>query len=225
MKSFKKITAILFVSLLALSFSGCRSTVVQHGQAVVTASAAPTTDTSGTESSSGETQTSTESDTQESKSEEESSQSSQSEASSGSTDDVKNYVYFDNSEAQWQKVCAYWWDAGVTNKVTGEAYVANADGGADAQWPGLDMEKVDGSDVYRIALPVGATKIIFCDGILDKDVKDGAEAHQTDNLEFSDSSNAGQVYKLDLSVDPDHGGGKMKSKLTYTAGSWSDYAG
>lgn len=141
------------------------------------------------------------------------------ESSTGSAGPGGDYIYYDNSETKWETVYAYWWEsnfATTTNKITGEVY--------GAAWPGMPMEKLGDTDIYRIVIPVGANRIIFNTGISDEEIKNGTKSYQTADLSFDENSNAGQVYKLDLSQEATHGRGIEKTKFTYPAGEWSDYA-
>lgn len=129
-----------------------------------------------------------------------------------------DYVYFDNSKTKWKKVYAYWWEsnfATTTNKKTGEVY--------GKEWPGLPMEQVGDTDIYRIVIPVGADKMIFNTGISNEEIKNGTQSYQTADLHFDENVNAGQIYQIDLSQEATHGRGVEKTKFTYPAGAWSDY--
>lgn len=82
-----------------------------------------------------------------------------------------DYVYYDNSETKWEKVYAYWWEksfAETKNKITGETY--------GEAWPGLPMEKVGDTDIYRIVIPVGADNIVFNTGVPDEEIKNGVQS-------------------------------------------------
>ena len=133
-------------------------------------------------------------------------------------DPRSNYLYYDNSETKWEKVYAYWWGDGMTtNKITGEPY--------GREWPGMEMEQIDGTDIYRIVVPVGASFIIFNSGVTDDKVMDGVEAYQTEDLPYSANVYAGQLYKIDLSQEPNKGRGVEKTKYRYPGGTWSKYEG
>ncbi len=135
-------------------------------------------------------------------------------------DYIKNYVFFDNSEMKWDKVCAYWFAStkdSPINKVTGEDEYGNE------MWPGLEMEKIEGTEIYRIAAPVYVSAIIFSNGIPDTEVRKGVTAYQTADLIYSDSACSGKVYKIDTSVAPRQGTGVEKTKFVYNSGKWSDY--
>ena len=128
-------------------------------------------------------------------------------------------------------MCVYWWNddyALITNKLTGEPYPANTEDGKQdlgSSWPGVEMEQIGDSSIYRAVMPVGATSIIFNTGVSDEDVRAGTEAYQTDDLKFDEAANAGQVYKIDLSQEPKKGRGVEKTKYRYPGGGWSDYTG
>ena len=134
---------------------------------------------------------------------------------------ITKYIFYDNSETKWDKVYAYWW-GGVTddyakNMVTGEDY-----GGP---WPGILMEQIEGTDIYKIAAPQGPTGFIFNSGVTDEEVLKGVTAYQTVDLTYNSAVNAGQIYKIDISQDPKPGRGVEKTKYKYPAGTWTDYYG
>lgn len=86
------------------------------------------------------------------------------------------------------------------------------------------MEKVEGTDLYRMPVPVGVSNIIFSTGVKDEDVAKGAVAYQTSDLTFSNVDNSGKIYKIDTSVEPKQGSGKAeKTKFRYPEGKWTDY--
>ena len=125
------------------------------------------------------------------------------------------YVYYDNSETKWDKVYAYWWGGIAFNSFTKDPYYY-------ADWPGFEMEQIDGSDIYRIVAPWGNTGIIFDSGVTDREVAEGREAFQTTDIPYGNDL-IGKLYKIDMSVDPTPDPGKMKTKYRYSAGNWSDY--
>ena len=130
-------------------------------------------------------------------------------------DFTPGYVYYDNSETKWDKVYAYWWGGMSFNSVTKDAYYY-------AEWPGFEMERIEGSDIYRVVAPFGVTGIIFDSGVTDRAVAEGKTAYQTTDLKYS-ADLMGKVYKIDLSVEPSTDPGNMKTKHRYSAGNWSDY--
>ena len=133
-------------------------------------------------------------------------------------EDIKNesgYVYYDNSETKWDKVYAYWWGGMSVNSMTKETYYF-------AEWPGLKMEQIEGTDIYRIVAPLGVTGIIFDSGVTDKEVAEGKDAYQTTDLPYT-TAMIGKVYKIDTSVEPKADPGAMKTKRRYSAGKWSEY--
>ena len=130
-------------------------------------------------------------------------------------DFTPGYVYYDNSETKWDKVYAYWWGGMSFNSVTKDAYYY-------AEWPGFEMERIEGSDIYRVVAPFGVTGIIFDSGVTDRAVAEGKTTYQTTDLKYS-ADLMGKVYKIDLSVEPSTDPGKMKTKHRYSAGNWSDY--
>ncbi len=125
------------------------------------------------------------------------------------------YVYYDNSETKWEKVYAYWWGGPSINSVTKESSYL-------AEWPGIEMEQIKGTDIYRIVAPYAVTGIIFDSGVTDRAVSEGKEAYQTVDLQYSIDL-MGKVYKIDMSVEPSTDPGKMKTKHRYSEGSWSEY--
>lgn len=125
------------------------------------------------------------------------------------------YVYYDNSETKWDKVYAYWWGGMSFNSFTKEPYYFS-------EWPGFEMEQIEGTDIYQIVAPWGNTGIIFDSGVTDREVAEGKEAFQTTDIPYS-SDLIGKLYKIDMSVDPTPDPGKMKTKSRYSAGNWSDY--
>ena len=125
------------------------------------------------------------------------------------------YLYYDNSETKWDKVYTYWWGGMAINSMTKEPYYF-------AEWPGFQMEQVEGTDIYRITAPFGVQGIIFDSGVTDKQVAEGVDAYQTTDLPYSHGL-IGKVYKIDTSVEPKADPGAMKTKRRYSEGSWSDY--
>ena len=127
------------------------------------------------------------------------------------------YVYYDNSETKWENVYAYWWGGMSINSVTKESYYFS-------EWPGIKMEQIEGTDIYRIVAPFGVTGgIIFDSGVTDREVAEGKEAYQTVDLEYS-TETIGKIYKIDISVEPKTDSGTMKTKHRYPEGAWSDYS-
>ena len=217
MRQLTKISAAIFASALIFAFAGCSggSTTTQSlasgtSSQAATESKADTDDKSAAESDSGDAE-------------------SKADDNTSSSENVKDYLYFDNSETKWEKVYAYWWNDDyhlITNKLTGDPYPANtADGKQDlgTSWPGVEMEKVGDTDIYRCVMPVEATSIIFNTGVSDDDVKKGVEAYQTADMKFDEKTNAGQVYKIDLTQEAKKGRGVEKTKFRYPGGNWSDY--
>ena len=125
------------------------------------------------------------------------------------------YVYYDNSETQWDEVYAYWWGGPSFNTITKETDYFG-------EWPGIKMKQIEGTDVYRIIAPFGVTGIIFDSGVTDREVAEGKEAYQTVDLQYS-TDLMGKIYKIDLSVEHSTAPGNMKTKHRYPAGDWSDY--
>ena len=144
-----------------------------------------------------------------------------------------DYVYFDNSQTKWDKVYAYWWNSDFTkviDKLTGkdypEFYTEDGAGQAFDKWyPGQEMTQIEGTDIWQARVPYGATKFIFNSGVKDEDVRNGVEAFQTVDLDFSDETNAGQIYVIDVNGELKPGRGIEKTKFRYQAGEWKDYEG
>ncbi len=131
--------------------------------------------------------------------------------------DIKpGYVYYDNSETKWEKVYVYWWGGLAFNSFTKDPYYY-------AEWPGFEMEQINGTDIYRVVAPWGNTGIIFDSGVTDREVADGKEAFQTTDIQY-DNNMIGKLYKIDMSVEPAPDPGAMKTKYRYPAGEWSDYS-
>lgn len=130
--------------------------------------------------------------------------------------DKPGYVYYDNSETKWEKVYVYWWGGMAVNSMTKETMYF-------ADWPGFEMEQIEGTDVYRIPAPFGVQGIIFDSGVTDKQVSEGKDAYQTTDLLYSNAL-IGKIYKIDTSVEPKADPGAMKTKRRYSAGNWSDYS-
>ena len=134
------------------------------------------------------------------------------------TADIMNYFYFDNSETKWDKVYAWWWGDKPVNKITGEEWY-----GVKGPWPGVEMEKMGDTDIYRVVVPIGNLGLVFSSGVTDDEIEKGTIGYQTKDLTFSSSVNAGQIYTIDTSVEPTPGRGIEKTKYKYSAGSWSNY--
>ena len=219
MKKITKLGAVIFASAMLFAFAGCGGSSTDSGSSTAAGSSAQDTAESTTES------------TAESAAESVSSATESESGEASASENVKDYVYFDNTETKWEKVCVYWWNddyALITNKLTGEPYPANTEDGKQdlgSSWPGVEMEQIGDSNIYRAVMPVGATSIIFNTGVSDEDVRAGTEAYQTDDLKFDEAANAGQVYKIDLSQEPKKGRGVEKTKYRYPGGGWSDYTG
>ncbi len=219
MKKITKLGAVIFASAMLFAFAGCGGSSTDSGSSTAAGSSAQDTAESTTES------------TAESAAESVSSATESESGEASASENVKDYVYFDNTETKWEKVCVYWWNddyALITNKLTGEPYPANTEDGKQdlgSSWPGVEMEQIGDSSIYRAVMPVGATSIIFNTGVSDEDVRAGTEAYQTDDLKFDEAANAGQVYKIDLSQEPKKGRGVEKTKYRYPGGGWSDYTG
>lgn len=131
----------------------------------------------------------------------------------------KDYVYYDNSETKWDKVCAYWWGpyGASTTKITSNEYY-------DHDWPGIEMERIEGTDIYRVVAPSGAVGIIFDNGVGDDEMGEGNVAYQTEDISYDKNSEPGHVYKIDMTQEAKQGKAKEKYKFRYPAGTWSDYA-
>ena len=155
------------------------------------------------------------------------------------TTQIKDYVFFDNSQTKWDQVYAYWWhpdyartfdlennDHGVV-KIIGED---GTEGYEPTKFPGTRMEQVmdengNPTDIWQIRVPFNAQNIIFSCGVSDDEIHAGKIGYQTADLKFDPAVNAGQIYTIDTSVEPKAGRGVDKTKYKYSEGSWSDYEG
>ena len=106
--------------------------------------------------------------------------------------DKPGYAYYDNSETKWDKVYVYWWGGMSVNSITKEPYYY-------ADWPGFEMERIEGTDIYRAVAPFGVIGIIFDSGVSDKEVSEGKTAYQTTDLPYSNAM-IGKIYKIDMFV-------------------------
>lgn len=136
------------------------------------------------------------------------------------TGDVMNYFYFDNSETKWDKVYAWWWGDKPVNKITGEEWY-----GVKGPWPGVEMEKIGDTDIYRVVVPIGDLGLVLSSGVTDEEIENGTIGYQTKDLKFNSNINAGQIYKIDMSEEPVPGRGIEKTKFKYNVGEWSNYTG
>lgn len=145
------------------------------------------------------------------------------------TTQISDYIFFDNSETKWETVKAYWWNTDFTKIIDleGNLYGSVKDGAQDfaTGFPGETMQQIPGTDIWQARVPFGATKIIFDSGKTDEEVKNGTIAYQTADLAFDSTANAGQIYKIDTSVEAVAGRGVEKTKYRYSAGAWSAYTG
>ena len=225
MNKITKLGCAVFAAALIIACAGC------SGSTSGTASSAPASSAPASSAAAESTEESKAESTEESAEESaaESAEESKSDEGGASSENIADYLYFDNSETKWEKVYAYWWNddyALITNKLTGDPYPANTEDGKQdlgTSWPGVEMEKIGDTDIYRVIMPVGATSIIFNTGVSDDDVKKGVEAYQTADMKFDESANAGQVYKIDLSQEAKKGRGVEKTKFRYPGGGWTDY--
>ena len=130
----------------------------------------------------------------------------------------KDYVYYDNSETKWEKVCAYWWGpyGASTTKITANEYYTY-------EWPGIEMERIGDTDIYRVVAPNGAVGIIFDNGVSDSEMAEGNEAYQTEDITYDAKVVPGNVYKIDMTQEAKPGKGVEKVKYRYPAGEWTEY--
>ncbi len=146
----------------------------------------------------------------------------------------EEYIYFDNSEVKWDEVYAYWWhpdyartydfednDYGWEERVDDEGNPANG----PVAFPGTKMTQIEGTDIWQARVPMNAQKIIFNSGKSDEQIAAGEEGFQTEDLSFSDTENAGQIYTIDVAAGTKKGRGVEKTKIKYQGGAWSDYDG
>ena len=129
-------------------------------------------------------------------------------------DEIKYSVFYDNSETKWENVYVYWWGGRPVNRLTKEMYYN--------EWPGFKMEQIEGTDIYKINAPLGATGIIFNSGVTDAEVREGITAYQTVDLGYS-MILMGQIYKIDMTQEAKPGKGVEKTKFKYPAGEWKKY--
>ena len=147
---------------------------------------------------------------------------------------IGDYVFFDNSNTKWEKVCAYWWNSDFTKVVDleGNLYgsvTTNEDGETVQEfasgYPGDEMQQIEGTDIWQIRVPFGATRMIFNSGVSDADVATGVDAYQTVDLDFDAAVNAGQIYTINVDGEVKNGRGIEKTKHKYQEGAWTEYAG
>ena len=131
---------------------------------------------------------------------------------------AQDYVYFDNSETKWDKVCAYWWGpyGASCTKITSSEYYS-------FDWPGTEMEKIGDTDIYRVLAPNGAVGIIFDNGVGDDSISEETPTYQTNDIEYDKKAVLGKLYSIDMTKEAKPGKGKEKYKFKYPAGTWSDY--
>ena len=134
------------------------------------------------------------------------------------SDNYKDYIYYDNSETKWEKVYAYWWNesTGISRNILTKTLY-------DYNWPGVEMERIGDTDIYRTIAPIRVSGVIFDTGVTDDLVAQGTTAYQTENITYDENVNPGQIYKIDLSKKPNQGRGIEKTKYRYPAGTWTDY--
>ena len=148
---------------------------------------------------------------------------------------VSDYIYFDNSETQWNEVYAYWWhtDYARTFDLEGNDWgcvlAFDSETGISVcqpvAYPGTKMTKIEGTDVWQIRIPFNAERIIFNDGKSDEQIFSGEISYVTKDINFDSIVNAGQIYMTNSSVDPKQGRGIQKTKYTYEYGEWVVYNG
>ena len=147
---------------------------------------------------------------------------------------ISDYIFFDNSKTKWETVCAYWWhpDYAKTVDLEGNLHGCHETVGEDGtpgfepdKFPGTKMTQIKGTDIWQVRIPFNAQKIIFSNGYSDEEVAAGAEAYQTEDLPFSATENAGQMYVIDVDGGLKAGRGVEKTKSKYQVGEWVDYTG
>ena len=155
---------------------------------------------------------------------------------------IKDYIFYDNSETKWENVYAHWWNDDYTKIVDLENNLwpvgpLDENGNQDFgnAWPGTKMTKIEGTDIWQARVPFGATKIIFNNGKLDTEItKDvipdeqvaalangeitienmltAGVGMQTTDLPFDSELNAGQIYKVDTATAPTSARGNYKNR-------------
>ena len=155
---------------------------------------------------------------------------------------ISDYIFFDNSETQWETVHAHWWNDDYTKIVDLEGNLWPAEpldenGNQDFgnAWPGTEMTQIPGTDIWQARVPFGATKIVFNNGMKDDEISkdvipdeqvqaiaDGDTSVatllaagvgiQTSDLEFDSTANAGQIYKIDTTTAPTSARGNWKNR-------------
>ena len=148
---------------------------------------------------------------------------------------ITDYIYFDNSETKWDTVYAYWWQTDyartydLENNDYGWGPAIDEETGEEVNkptmFPGTPMTQIEGTDIWQARIPFGATMIIFNSGKSDEQIHNGETGYQTADLKFDQVANAGQIFKIDTSVEAKAGRGIEKTKYKYNEGSWSTYEG
>ena len=148
--------------------------------------------------------------------------------------DRSDYLFFDNSQTKWDKVCAYWWHPDyartfdLESKDFGCVRVTTEDGTEGympVEFPGTDMTNIPGTDIWQIRIPYNAQYIIFNNGHSDKEVENGAEGYQTKDLPLDTALNAGKIWTINVNGGIETGRGVEKTKHRYQMGAWGDYDG
>ena len=165
---------------------------------------------------------------------------------------ISDYIFFDNSETQWENVYAYWWNTDFTKTVdledhlwgsvvidpeTGEE-IQDFDGkkvpGAGGGFPGELMTQIPDTDIWQVRVPFGATKIIFSNGMKDDEIsKDVITDEQVQALADGDTSVAALlaagvgIQTVDLEFDSTANAGQVYKIDTTTAptsarGNWKN---
>ncbi len=144
------------------------------------------------------------------------------------------YIYFDNSETQWESVYAYWWNSDYErtfdfeNNDYGwyqEVYGDGSTYGRPVDYPGTAMTQIPGTDIWQARVPFGAEMITFNSGKTDAQMRNGEIGYMTSDILFDAKTNAGQVYVVDTSNGPVRGYGLDSTKFRYKQGEWKNYEG
>ena len=143
---------------------------------------------------------------------------------------VEDYIFYDNTYTKWDKVYAYWY--GTTEGTIGyndNFDVLGRNVFVQDKFPGMAMEKVEGTEYWRVLRPFGADHIIFNNGYSDDEVKADFRAnkatkaftitqYQTTEILYDDKTDGGKVYAVaegTTTEHPDGGGGANALKNKY----------
>ena len=97
---------------------------------------------------------------------------------------LTDYYFFDNSVTQYGKVGAYWWTPSE-----------------NAPWPGSEITQVEGTDIWAVKYDAGTTVIIFNNLVADADYSVTNPKAQTENIDVSSETNAGNIFVPDQATE------------------------